>query len=139
MASEAKTKVTDGDVAAFLNAVPDEHKRRDSFAIVEMMKEVTGEEPKMWGTSIVGFGSVHYKYASGREGDMAVAGFSPRKQNLTLYLMGGFENYEDLLAGLGKYKLGKACLYINKLDDVDRDTLREMVQKSVEHTRKLNQ
>jgi hypothetical protein len=133
--AENKIRQTDADVEAFLNAVPEERKRQDSFAILELMKEVTGEEPKMWGASIVGFGSYHYKYASGREGDMAITGFSPRKQNLTLYIMGGFDNYEDLRARLGKHKVGKSCLYVNKLDDVDQDVLREMVQRSVTYMR----
>lgn len=138
MAYELKTKETNADVEAFLNAVPDERKRRDSFTILEMMRDVTGEEPKMWGPTIVGFGRYHYKYATGHEGDMALTGFSPRKQNLTLYLGGGFDNYEDLRARLGKHKVGKACLYINKLADVDQAVLREMVERSVEHTRSTN-
>lgn len=138
MAYELKTKATDADVEAFLNAVPDERKRRDSFAILEMMRDVTGDEPKMWGPTIVGFGSYHYKYASGHEGDMALAGFSPRKQNLTLYIGGGFDSYEDLLARLGKHQVGKACLYIKKLDDVDQDVLRKIVERSVEHMQATN-
>jgi hypothetical protein len=133
--TENKTQPTDADVEAFLNAVDNERKRADSFAILKMMKEVTGEEPVMWGPSIVGFGSVHYKYASGREGDMGLTGFSPRKANLTLYITDGFDKYGDLLARLGKHKTSVSCLYINKLADVDQDVLRELVQRSVEHTR----
>jgi hypothetical protein len=103
-----------------------------------MMHEVTGEEPKMWGPSIVGFGSYHYKYESGREGDTIVAGFSPRKQNLTLYLMGGLDEYGELLGRLGKHKTGKGCLYINKLQDVDLNTLRELIRQSVEEARRMD-
>ncbi len=136
--AELKTKKNDESVQAFLESVPDERKRRDAFAILELMQEVTGEQPKMWGTSIVGFGEYHYKYASGREGDWFVAGFSPRKQNLTLYIMSGFDSYEGLLAKLGKYTTGKSCLYIKKLDDVDPQVLRELVRQSVEHMQATN-
>jgi hypothetical protein len=97
------------------------------------MKDVTGEEPKMWGQGIVGFGTYHYVYASGREGDWPLAGFSPRKRNLTLYIMAGFKRYDDLMSKLGKYKTGKSCLYINKLDDIDLDVLRELVHHSIEY------
>jgi hypothetical protein len=131
--AELKTKRNKGDVEAFLNSVPDEKKRRDSFTILELMKQVTGEEPKMWGDSIIGFGSYHYKYESGREGDWFVTGFSPRKQNLTIYIMSGFDEYDNLMSRLGKYKTGKSCLYIKKIDDVDQDVLQELVKKSVEH------
>ena len=130
--AELKTKPNDGNVDVFLNSVENERKRQDSFKILELMKEVTGEEPKMWGTSIVGFGSYHYKYASGREGDWFVTGFSPRKQSLTLYIMSGFTEYESLLGDLGKHKTGKSCLYINKLDDVNLEVMRELVQKSID-------
>ena len=136
--AENKTQPTDADVEAFLNAVDNERKRADSFAILKMMKEVTGEEPVMWGPSIVGFGSVHYKYASGHEGDMGLTGFSPRKANLTLYITDGFDKYGDLLARLGKHKTSVSCLYINKLADVDQDVLRELVRRSVEHMRATN-
>ena len=101
-----------------------------------MMKEVTGAEPQMWGPSIVGFGAYHYKYESGREGDWFLVGFSPRKQNLTLYIMAGFKRYEELLAKLGKHKTGKSCLYLNKLADVDEEVLRQMVAASVEYLSK---
>jgi hypothetical protein len=131
--AELKTKRNKGDVEAFLNSVPDEKKRRDSFTILELMKQVTGQEPEMWGDSIVGFGSYHYKYESGREGDWFVTGFSPRKQNLTLYIMSGFDEYDNLMSRLGKYKTGKSCLYIKKIDDVDQDVLQELAKKSVEH------
>jgi hypothetical protein len=136
--AELKTKQTDESVTEFLNSVPDEKKRQDSFAILELMTEVTGAEPRMWGDSIVGFGSYHYRYASGREGDWFVTGFSPRKQNLTLYIMAGFDNYDQLLQNLGKHKTGKSCLYIKRLEDVDLDTLRELVSQSVQHMKETN-
>jgi hypothetical protein len=129
--SELKTKVNDGDVLAFLNSVPDEKKRQDSLAVLELFQEVTGLPPKMWGSSIVGFGSYRYKYASGREGDWPLTGFSPRKQSLTLYITPGFARYEELMAQLGKYKTGQSCLYINKLEDINLDVLRQLVQQSV--------
>ncbi len=137
--AELKTKPNEQSVEGFLNSIADERKRRDSFTILELMKEVTKSEPKMWGPSIVGFGSYHYKYASGREGDWFLAGFSPRKQNITLYIMAGFEQYGALLSKLGKHKTGKACLYVNKLDDIDTNALKEMVRLSVEHVKKTNQ
>src|SRR3990172_4652470 len=129
--AELKTKQNDQSVEQFLNSIADEQKRRDAFALVELMSQVSGAAPKMWGSSIVGFGSYRYKYASGREGEWFLTGFSPRKQNLTLYIMSGFEEYDDLLNKLGKLKTGKACLYINKLKDVDLSVLRELVTKSV--------
>jgi uncharacterized protein DUF1801 len=134
--SENKTKPTAQSVKDFLNALPDEKKRADCFAIVDLMKEVTGIEPRMWGTSIVGFSSYHYKYESGREGDMPITGFSPRKQNLTLYLMGGFDQHEDLLKKLGKHSLGKGCLYIKRLSDIDQSALKKLVQASVKYMQK---
>jgi hypothetical protein len=137
--SELKTRPTNQDAAAYLNSVENEKKRRDSFTILEMMKDVTGEPPQMWGISIVGFGSYHYKYTSGREGDWFLTGFAPRKQNLTMYIMAGFDQYDALLEKLGKYKTGKSCLYINKIEDVDQDVLRELVRLSVEHMQKNNQ
>ena len=130
-----KTQKTDASVEEFLNAVPSDRKREDGFALLDLMSEVTGEEPAMWGPSIVGFGSYRYKYASGQEGEWPVVGFSPRKQSLTLYIMDGFEGYDDLLANLGKHKIGKSCLYINKLADVDPGTLRDLVRQSVEHVK----
>jgi len=131
--AELKTKPNEQSVTDFLQAVQEERKRKDSFAILELMKEVTGQDPKMWGDSMIGFGTHHYKYASGREGDWFVTGFSPRKQNLTLYIMSGFDEYDALMKKLGKYKTGKACLYINKLEDVDMAVMRELIQKSVAH------
>jgi hypothetical protein len=118
--TDVKTKVNDASVTDFLNSVTDEQKRKDSLEILKIMKQITKEEPKMWGASIVGFGSYHYKGASGREGDWMLTGFSPRKQNLTLYLMHGFDEQKDLLKKLGKHKTSMGCLYIKKLDDVDK-------------------
>ena len=134
--AELKTKRNKGDVDAFLNDVADEKKRLDSFRILELMKHVTGQKPEMWGNSIVGFGSYHYKYASGREDDWFITGFSPRKQSLTLYIMSGFDEYDKLLGELGKHSTGKSCLYIKKLEDVDMDVLKELVKQSVEHMAK---
>ncbi|MCO5189785.1 MAG: DUF1801 domain-containing protein [Anaerolineae bacterium] len=131
--TELKTQKNDGDVEAFLHSVENKRRREDSFVILDLMREVTGEPGALWGTSIVGFGTYHYKYASGREGDWFVTGFSPRKQNMTLYIMPGFEQYNDLLSKLGKHKTGKSCLYINKLDDVDLDVLRELVAQSADY------
>jgi hypothetical protein len=131
--AELKTQPNDQSVEAFLNGVTDEKQRQDSFAVLELMKKLTGAEPKMWGTSIVGFGSYHYKYASGREGDWFLTGFSPRKQSLTLYIMAGFSRHDTLMSKLGKFKTGKSCLYIKRLEDVDRDVLKELIKESVEH------
>ena len=136
--AELKTKPTDENVLDFLNGIADEKRRQDCFSVLELMKQATGAEPKMWGDSIVGFGSYHYKYASGREGDWFLTGFSPRKQNLTLYIMSGFDEYEALLSKLGKHKTSKACLYINKLQDVDAAVLKELVERSVDHMIKTN-
>lgn len=133
---ELKTKRNDASVEAFLNGIEDENKRKDSFTILEMMQEVIGAEPQMWGASIIGFGHSHYQYASGREGDWMLAGFSPRKQNLTLYIMGGLETHAAILAKLGKHTCGKGCLYIKKLKDVDLATLRELIKASIDHMSK---
>ncbi|GGG08443.1 hypothetical protein GCM10011344_06240 [Dokdonia pacifica] len=133
--SDVKTKVNDASVEDFLNAVAHPVKKADSFILLEMMTAVTGVAPKMWGDSIVGFDSYHYVYASGREGDWPMVGFSPRKQNISLYIMPGFVNFDDLLKKLGKHKTSKACLYINKLADVDLDILKELIQQSVDYMR----
>ena len=130
--SDLKTKKNAADVEKFLNSVENDKRREDSLVILDLMREVTGEEGSMWGSSIVGFGSYHYKYASGREGDWFLTGFSPRKQNLTVYIMDGFSNYDELLGKLGKHKTGKSCLYINKLEDVDQDVLRQLVMESLD-------
>jgi hypothetical protein len=134
--AELKTKQTNQSVREFLDGITDEQRRRDCLVVLELMKEATRAEPKMWGESIVGFGSYHYKYESGREGDWFLTGFSPRKQNLTLYVMAGFERYDVLLKRLGKHKTGKSCLYVNRLDDVDLATLKELIKRSVEHVAK---
>lgn len=128
--AELKTQRNAQSVAAFLEKVLDEQRRVDSFALLKMMKEITGREAEMWGDSIVGFGHVHYKYESGREGDWFAVGFSPRKQNLTLYMTMGFSRFEELLGKLGKHKTGKSCLYIQKLSDINQDVLREMITLS---------
>lgn len=137
--SENKTRPTDQNVTDFLNSVDHKTRREDSFALLEMMQEITGEEAMMWGSSIVGFGSYHYKYESGREGDMPLVGFSPRKQSLTLYIMTGFDDHEDALAELGKYKTGQSCLYVNKLADVDNTVLRRLIKRSYEYMKEINQ
>ena len=129
--AELKTKVNNANVESFLNAVKDEAVRKDCFEIMKMMKQVTKEEPKMWGPTIVGFGSYHYKGKSGREGDWMLIGFSPRKQNLTLYLTGGFDTHADLLKTLGKFTTSVGCLYIKTLDDVDKKVLKALLQASV--------
>lgn len=129
--AELKTKANAASVEAFLNSVADERKRGDAFVLLAMMQEISGEEAKMWGDRIVGFGSYHYKYASGREGDWPILAFSPRKQNLTLYFMPGFEHQGELLAKLGKHTTGVSCLYIKKLADVDLPTLRQMIERAV--------
>ncbi len=137
MASELKTKVNDASVEAFLNSVADEQKRADCFEILKLMRQVTQEPPKMWGASMVGFGSYHYKGAGSREGDWMLTGFSPRKQNLTLYIMSGFDLHEELLKKLGKFKTSVGCLYIKKLDDVDRSVLKELLSESVNAMKKI--
>ena len=134
--AEVKTKVNDASVTDFLNSVEDEQKRKDAFEILKLMKQVSKENAKMWGGSIVGFGSYHYKGASGREGEWMLIGFSPRKQNITLYIMPGFERYPTLMKKLGKYSTGKSCLYIKKLSDVDASVLKELVTESIKVMKK---
>jgi len=136
--TELKTKVNNASVTDFLNSVADERIRKDCFEILKIMKQITKEEPKMWGATIVGFGSYHYKGKSGREGDWMLTGFSPRKQNLTLYLMGGFDTHTALLKKLGKFTTSVGCLYIKKLDDVDKKVLKELVQASVKRIKELS-
>lgn len=128
--NENKTTETEASVDDFLNSVADEKKRADSFEVKAMMERLTGHTAKMWGPAIVGFGSYHYKYDSGREGDFLKVGFSPRAQNLTLYIMPGFGRYEELMQKLGKYKTGKSCLYLKKLEDVDKAVLEELIHES---------
>lgn len=131
--TELKTRATDANVETFIESIADESRRQDCRSLLELMKRASGSEPKMWGTSIVGFGSYHYRYASGREGDWFLAGFSPRKTDLTLYVMAGFDRYDTLMGRLGKFKTGKSCLYIKRLADVDPSVLRELVTASVKH------
>jgi len=135
--AELKTKKTEESVVAFLDKIENVKKRLDCYAILNLMKSVTGHEPKMWGESIIGFDSYHYKYATGHEGDMPLAAFAPRKNNLTIYIMPGFERYEALMAKLGKYKAGKSCLYIKSMNDVDPLVLRELVAESARFMQQL--
>jgi len=128
--AEPKTKRTEQSVEGFLEAVPDEKAREDCFTLVRLMQKVTGVSPVMWGPSIVGFGKYHYKYDSGHEGDICATGFSPRKTNLTLYVLAGFPGQEEVLAKLGKHKAGKGCLYIKKLEDVKLDVLESLIAQS---------
>ncbi len=136
--STLKTLANDSSVEDFLNSMNGEVKRTDAFKILEMYKSATGEEPKMWGASIIGFGQYHYKSErSSQEGDWPLAGFSPRKQNLTLYIMSELNDYSDLLSKLGKHKTSKACLYINKLSDVDEDVLKQLITRSYNDAKKV--
>ena len=133
--SEPKTVRNDASVEDFINAVENPRRRDDAGKLLKLMREITGEPPEMWGSSIVGFGSYRYRYASGREGDWPITGFSPRKQNLVVYAMPGFSGVTELLARLGKHRTGKSCLYLNRLDDVDLDVLAELIRKSVAEMR----
>ena len=133
--AELKTKKTEASVEDFLSTVTDEGTRKDCLEIVKLMKQATKADPKMWGSSIVGFGTQHLKYASGRELDWMVIGFSPRKQNLTLYIPGSLESYAELLKKLGKHTTGKGCLYVKSLKDVDAKVLKELIQRSVKETK----
>lgn len=135
--AENKTKATEQSVDAFIESLPDEKVRQDCYALITLMKKVTGSEPKLWGGSIVGFGNYHYKYESGHEGDSCLTGFSPRKQNITLYAMLDSNEREELLNKLGKHKAGKGCVYIKRLDDVDVTILEKLLKRSVEYLRKL--
>src|SRR6056297_3410285 len=134
--SENKTKPTEVDVDEFLNQIENPVQKKDTLKIIDMMKDITGEEPKLWGDSIIGFGVYRYKYASGREGDWFLTGVSPRKNNTSLYLSYGYENHTDLMDKLGKYKRGKACLYIKKLEDVNETTLKELILRSADEVKK---
>lgn len=134
--AELKTKPTGGDVEAFIDSIESEQKRDDARELLKIMKEVTGDDPVMWGPSIIGYGNYHYVYESGREGDWMLAGFSPRKQNLTIYIMGGFENQEEYLKKIGKAKNSVGCLYVKKLSDIDLGVLKKMIHLSVETVKK---
>jgi hypothetical protein len=131
--AKLKTQKTNASVPAFLKSIADDDRRKDCQTLVRIMKRAVGAEPKMWGASIVGFGHYHYKYASGRENDWFLAGFSPRKQDLTLYIMAGFDRYDALMAKLGKHKTGKSCLYLKRLADVDVAVLEDLITSSVKH------
>jgi hypothetical protein len=135
--AELKTKQTNASVAAFLNDVEDMKKRADCKAIAKMMREATGKQAKMWGSAIVGFDSYDYTYASGRSGSWPVCGFSPRAQNISVYIMPGFSKFEKLLAKLGKFKIGKSCLYIKSLGDVDEKVLNKLIAASVKEMRRM--
>lgn len=133
MANENKTRLNDGDVISYLNTVEKEQKREDCFKLLTMMEEITGQPPQLWGDSIVGYGAYHYVTMSGREGDWFLTGFAPRARNITVYIMAGFEQYDELMEKLGKFKIGKSCLYISKLADVDENVLRTLIKASAEH------
>jgi len=134
--AENKTRASKASVAAFLNAIDDKRKKADAKKVAAMMRRATACRAKMWGTSIVGFGQYHYKYASGREGNWALTGFSPRKQNLAVYIMPGFKQFDSLMKKLGKHKTGKSCLYLKTLDDVDESVLEKLIHQSVKLMRK---
>jgi Domain of unknown function (DU1801) len=136
--SDIKTRLNDASVDDFLNSIKDEQVRKDCWTIAGIMQEATKAKPQMWGSSIVGFGSYHYKYASGREADWMLVAFSPRKQNITLYISPGFEGYDELMTKLGKHSCGKACLYIKRLSDVHLPTLKKLIKGSVKHMLKTN-
>ena len=134
--AENKTKPTKASTVAFINGIEDRQKRADCKRVAAMMREATGARAKMWGANIVGFGRYHYKYASGREGDYMLTGFSPRKQALTVYIMPGFSHFSALMSKLGSYKTGKSCLYIKRLSDVDESVLQRLITESVKYMRR---
>ena len=134
--SALKTQPTDASVMTFLNSIEDKQKREDSLSILDIMENASGEHATMWGPSIVGFGRYHYKYESGREGSWFLTGFSPRKQNMSVYIMPGFEQFDELVGKLGKYSTGKSCLYFKKLSDIDREVLSRLISESVAYMRK---
>ena len=131
-----KTAPTKVSVTAFINAVENETRRKDAKTLLALMKKLTGDKPTMWGPSIIGFGEYHYKYESGREGDMLLVGFSPRKANMVLYVLGSLKDDDPLLGKLGKFKRGRSCLYVNKLEDVDMKVLEKVIKKSYETTKR---
>jgi len=131
-----KTTVNDNDVRVFIDAVPDEGQRSDAHRLLTLMERITRRPAKLWGTSIVGFGSYHYTYASGRSGDWMLTGFSPRKTAMSIYIMSGFAGHQELLDKLGKYKTGKSCLYVKRLADVDQKVLARLIRASVAYMRK---
>ena len=135
--AENKTKPTDADVLAFIANIKNKRRRDDAYVLYDSMGRVTGLEPRMWGDSIVGYGQYHYKYASGREGDHLLTGFSPRKAAMTIYIMPGFKPYGDLLAKLGKHKHSVSCLYITRLDAIDIDVLEQLIGASVDRMKSI--
>lgn len=134
--AENKTIENKASVSAFLNSIDDPRRRSDAKKVAAIMRRVTGKPPRIWGTSIVGYGKYHYKYASGREGDFMLVGFSPRKQNLAVYIMPGFAEFPALMKKLGKYKTGKTCLYLKNLEDIDVNVLEKLIDRSVKAMRK---
>ena len=134
--AEMKTKKNENDIVDFLNRVENEVRKNDCFRLLDLMKQWTNETPNMWGESMIGFGSYHYKYESGREGDWFLTGFSPRKQNLTIYISAGFSEYDEIMKELGKYKTGSSCLYVKRLSDIDTDILKIIVLKSIDDIKK---
>src|SRR5690606_2776598 len=132
MAKENKTKPTSESVEKFIQSVENEQKRKDSFELIELMQKITGEKAKMWGLSIIGFGNYHYKYASGHEGDAPLVGFSPRKSAISLYVFTGLVEHEHLLNGLGKFTMGKACIYVKKLADIDLNVLEKIMKETIQ-------
>lgn len=136
--AEPKTKQTNVSVEDFINAVKDEKVREDCWTLIKLMQDITKAEPKMWGPSIVGFGLYTYKYASGKTGDWPLVGFSPRKQNLTLYVMAGFDSYDDLIEKLGTFTCGKSCIYVKRLSDLHQPTLKKLITASVKQLRKTH-
>lgn len=136
--AEQKTTPTRVRVNDFIAAIADERRRRDCRTLLKLMREATGEKPVMWGPTIIGFGQYHFRYASGHEGDCFLAGFSPRKQALSVYIMAGFDGSRELLSKLGKYKTGKSCLYVRSLDDVDLPTLKALIVQAVRQMRKAH-
>ncbi len=133
-ASQNKTVATDGDVAAFVAAIADPTRRAEAQLLTDLMAEVTGERPAMWGTAILGFGSVHYRYASGREGDSPRVSFAPRKAQTVVYVRGGFDAYDDLLPRMGNHSVGKGCLYLKRVQDADQQAMRALVDRSYRWT-----
>jgi len=135
--AEMKTQPTDESVSDYLARVSDDNRRSDCLKVLELMKDVSGAPPKMWGRTIVGFGSYRYKYPSGREGEWFITGFAPRKQNLSIHVLPGLESFGDLLPRLGKYKAGKSCLYVKRLADIDLGVLRELLARAVQRLSKV--
>jgi len=136
--ADVKTRPTRASVQAFIRDVKDNVRRQECRVLLKLLKQVTRAKPEMWGASMIGFGSYHYRYASGREGDWFLVGFSPRKQDLSVYIMAGFGRYGALMRRLGKHKTGKCCLYIKRLSDIDLKVLQQLVRKSVAHMKRVH-